>query len=68
VQSGSGIPLPIDLLDVATGKRHRWRELTPPDPAGVAVTGPVRLSADGQAYAYSYRRQLDELFLAEGLR
>jgi hypothetical protein len=34
----------------------------------VLAIGPVLLSEDGESYVYSYRRQLDDLFLVEGLR
>jgi len=30
--------------------------------------GPIVITADGSAYVYSYRRLLDDLFVAEGLR
>ena len=68
VQRGSGVPARVDLIDVASGARRPWRELRPPDPAGVLTIGPVLLSEDGESYLYSYRRQLDDLFLVEGLR
>jgi hypothetical protein len=58
----------VDVIDVASGARRPWKELRPPDPAGVLAIGPILLSADGQSYIYSYRRLLDELFLVEGLR
>ena len=56
VQRGPGVPARVDLLDVASGKRRPWKELTPPDPAGVLAIGPILLSADGLSYVYSYRR------------
>ena len=68
LQRGPGVPARVDLLDVASGKRRPWKELTPPDPAGVLAIGPILLSADGQSYVYSYRRMIDDLFLVEGLR
>ncbi len=68
VQRGPGVPGRVDVLDVASGKRRQWKELTPPDPAGVLTIGPILLSADGRSYVYSYRRMLDDLFLVEGLR
>jgi hypothetical protein len=40
----------------------------PADPAGVAPGGSVRLSADGKSYAYSFIRNLSELYLIEGLK
>jgi len=68
VQRGQDVPLRVDTIDVATGARRLWKELPPLDPAGVMVAGPIRLSADGQAYVYSYRRVLDELMVVTGLR
>ncbi len=68
VQRGSRAPARIDIVDVATGQRRLWKELTPPDPAGVSSMGPIVITADGSAYVYSYRRLLDDLFVAEGLR
>jgi len=68
LQRGPGVPARVEVLEVASGKRRPWRELTPPDPAGVLSIGPIFMSADGQSYVYSYRRQIDDLFLVEGLR
>jgi hypothetical protein len=68
VQRGSGVPARVDLIDVASGARRPWKELRPPDPAGILAIGPILLSSDGQSYIYSYRRQLDDLYLVEGLR
>jgi len=62
------VPTKIDRLDVTTGERTLWKELTPPDPAGVLQMGPIMMTPDGKSYVYSYRRTLDELFLVEGLR
>jgi predicted Ser/Thr protein kinase len=68
VRRGSGVPLHIDVVEVRTGKRRAWKELTPPDPAGVLSIEPVFVSPDGQAYVYSYRRAVDDLFLVDGLQ
>ena len=68
MQRGVALPARIELLDVATGERRPWKELKPPDPTGVLTIGPVVMTADGSAYVYSYRRLLDDLYLAEGLR
>jgi len=61
------MPVRIELCDVATGARRLWKEIVPPDPAGVLTIGPIYIAADGKSYIYSYRRQLDELFLVRGL-
>ncbi len=64
----AGMPARIDVLDVATGARRLWKELTPPDPAGVLAIGPVLVTPDGKSWVYSYRRVLDDLFLVTGLK
>jgi serine/threonine protein kinase len=64
----SAPPARIDLVNVETGARTLWKELRPPDPAGVETVGPLRMSADGSAYVYSYRRFLYDLYLATGIR
>ncbi|HEY1252372.1 MAG TPA: hypothetical protein VGH97_14415, partial [Thermoanaerobaculia bacterium] len=63
-----GMPARIEICDVASGDRRPWRELVPPDPAGVLTIGPIYITPDGKSYVYSYRRQLDELFLVSGLK
>jgi hypothetical protein len=40
----------------------------PNDPAGVTAIICVRMTADGKAYAYSFSRELSDLFLVEGVR
>jgi hypothetical protein len=62
------VPAKVYRLDVTTGERSLWKELTPPDPAGVLLIGPILMTPDGKSYVYSYRRTLDELFLVEGLK
>ena len=61
-------PTKVYRLDVTTGERTLWKELTPPDPAGVLQIAPILMTEDGKSYVYSYRRTLDELFLVEGLK
>ena len=68
VQRRTGLPARVERVDIATGAREPWLELTPPDPAGVHGIGPIHLSADGRTAVYSYRRKLDQLYVVEGLR
>jgi len=68
VQSKTALPARVERVDIATGERELLVELTPPDPAGVLVIGPVYLAPDAQAYVYSYKRLLDELYILEGLQ
>jgi Tol biopolymer transport system component len=64
----SAPPLRIDIVDVKTGRRTLWKETRPPDPSGVEQVGPMQIAPDETSYVYSYRRALDELYLATGLR
>jgi len=66
--SPNEVPVKVFRVDMTTGERSLWKELIPPDPAGVLTMGPIVMTPDGRSYAYSYRRTLDELFLAEGIR
>jgi Tol biopolymer transport system component len=61
------LPAPIQRIDVETGRRELHLEITPPNPSGVDGINNLRLSADGESYAYSYPQVLAELYLARGL-
>ncbi len=62
------LPAKVYRLDLVTGQRKPWRELMPPDPAGVEYVGPILPTPDGKAYVYGYRRLLSDLYLVEGLK
>jgi hypothetical protein len=64
----SAIPARIEKIDVATGAHVVFREVAPPDRAGVQVVSPVLITPDGNTIAYSYRRMLGELLLVRGLK
>ena len=59
---------PVYRLDVATGKRQLVEALAPSDPAGVTSVLNVRMTPDGKFSAYSYSRELSDLFQVEGVR
>ena len=61
-------PLRVELFDVATGGRKLWKEIRPADPSGIAQVGPILISWETGSYVYSYRRSLDDLYLATGLK
>jgi eukaryotic-like serine/threonine-protein kinase len=61
-------PARVSRLDPATGQRELFRELTPPDPAGISSISPPSITPDGKAYVYSYNRILSDLFLVEGVK
>jgi Tol biopolymer transport system component len=58
----------VERVDLGSGRRELWRELHPSDPAGVRSFGPVRLSRDGKAIAYTVYRTVSELYLADRLK
>jgi serine/threonine protein kinase/Tol biopolymer transport system component len=68
IYRGGELPAKIYRLDIASGSRTLWKQLMPPDPAGVEYVGPILPAPDGTAYAYGYRRLLSDLYLVEGLK
>jgi Tol biopolymer transport system component len=62
------LPARVDRLDLQTGKRTRWKELMPSDPAGVENIGPILLTPDARNCVYGYHRMLADLYLVEGLK
>jgi eukaryotic-like serine/threonine-protein kinase len=63
-----GNPAKVFLLNLATGKRQLWKELTPADPSGVEGIGPIQITPDGKSYIYSVYRNLAGLYLVQGLK
>src|SRR5262245_8940396 len=63
--------LKIYRLDLRTGTRKLWKELTPPYAAGLigigADPGQVRITPDGQSYVYTFWTDESALYMAEGL-
>ena len=62
------MPARVFKLDLATGKRSLWKQLLPPDPAGVDHIGGIIISADEKSYVYSYYPNLSDLYLVEGAK
>jgi len=69
------LPGRIFSLNVATGQRLLWKQIEVADPTGVAGASragrgslSVAMTSDAKSYAYSFGRQLSELYLVEGLR
>jgi hypothetical protein len=63
-----GVPANIERMDLASGKRTRWKSLLPEESAGVVIIESVHLTPDGDGHAYSYGRFLQDLFLMDRLR
>ncbi len=65
-------PLTLYRVDLKTGRRDRWKELSPAESAGFLEYGAgprgVRVTPDGRSYAYTYWTRITDLYLAEGLK
>ena len=62
------VPAHIDRLDIASGERRPWKEVTPPELAGVYSIIELQITPDGRSYFYSYTRLLSQLYLGRGLK
>jgi WD40 repeat protein len=63
-----GVALKIARMDLTTGQRVPWKEISPADPAGVQSIANIKLSKDGKSYAYSTLRLLSDLYVVDGLK
>jgi eukaryotic-like serine/threonine-protein kinase len=63
-----GVPLKLYRYDTVTGEKKPWRDLVPADRAGVYVANIFDITPDARWYAYSYVRDLSDLYLVDGLR
>ena len=61
------VPQRVMKLDVATGRKEVWKELVPPDPAGIWLISPVWITPDEKYYAYTFARSLADLYVVDGL-
>ncbi len=61
------LPSKVHRIDLATGERKLWRELSPSDATGVEGLTGIRMTDDEQGYAYSYSQRLNDLYVVEGL-
>jgi DNA-binding beta-propeller fold protein YncE len=52
-------------IESATGRRQFRADIVPADPAGVARIDYIFITPDGQRFAYSFHRLLNDLFVAE---
>ncbi len=58
----------VFLLNIVTGQRKPFKEITMPEGPGICQTRHIRISRDGSAYTYGYIRQLSDLYLVSGLQ
>jgi hypothetical protein len=50
-------------LDVATGRREPWKEISPADTSGLVGLFGLRAAPEAGVYAYTYGRILSDLYL-----
>jgi hypothetical protein len=60
------IPAKVEKVELESGRATLWKELAPPDTAGVALRA-VAMTPDGKYYAYSCQQYLATLYLVENL-
>jgi len=62
------LPARVFRVEVATGRRTLWKELMPPDPAGLVGIVRIQITPDERFYSYSYSRSISDLYLVRGLK
>ena len=62
------LPAKVDRIDIASGTRTPWRQLTPADVAGVYTIAPVFITPDANGYAYNALRSVNDLYAGVGLQ
>jgi hypothetical protein len=61
------IPARIHRIEIASGRRELWKQMTPADPAAFGGFTGLSFTPDGKSYAYSFHRFLYDLYVLEGL-
>ena len=64
----SAVPLPVVKLNIATGFRQPFINVSPTYPSGVIALRPPLFTADEKRYVYTQFRALSVLYLATGLK
>jgi eukaryotic-like serine/threonine-protein kinase len=62
-----GVPGRIDYIDLKSGQRTAWQTVRPEDAAGVFLVDTFVVAPNRAAYAYSYQRFLQDLYLITGV-
>jgi DNA-binding winged helix-turn-helix (wHTH) protein len=68
VQELSPVPIRIYRIRLDSGEAKLWREITPAYSVGVQSVLRFQIAPDEKSYAYSYRRTLSQLYVANGWR
>jgi Tol biopolymer transport system component len=62
------VPIKVYRLDLSTGRKDLFKELTPADTAGIFWPNSIIVTPDGRGYVYKLQRLLCDLYLVEGLK
>ena len=62
------VPAEVLQLEIVTGERRLWKTLSPADATGVYSINDFKVTRDGRAYFYSYKRVLSQLYVVSGLK
>lgn len=61
------LPAKVYKIGISDGHRTLFKEIMPPDRAGVASIRAIRISPDEKTYAYTYTRLIATLYLIDGI-
>jgi hypothetical protein len=61
-------PPRIERIEVASGRTRPWSRLGRALPSGLLGQSRILVTPDGESYAYSFIRQLNDLYLSSPLR
>ena len=67
VFSRGELPVKMWRIDLATGARMLFREISPLDATGVEGIATARMTPDGRALAYCYYQRMSRMYTVEGL-
>jgi Tol biopolymer transport system component len=62
------MPVRVFRVEMGSGNRTLWKQITAPDPAGITGIAPVIVSTKGDSYVYGATRILSTLYLVDGLK
>jgi hypothetical protein len=68
VRGAPRLPANIYRLELSTGHRELWKQVSTIDAAGLLGVGPIMITSDGKSHVYGIRRNIDKLYLVEGLK
>ena len=70
-----GMTMVMSRLELPSGRRTVWREISPEDPAGLlrgsgvgSGSFYVNMTPDGKSFVSTYTRSITDLYLVEGLK